>query len=180
MFLLSSSDVYSLAIHVVSGERDSTIGKLLPLPLAQWDALVVHDTRELRRVASALDVRRMDSFTNFLHVLSRELDLCRLHVLLQTGDRSCARNGNEVGVVRQYPRKRDLARRGAVLLGHYAELLDEVEVLGEVFVGEAGQQLAEVVRLKVFPRLVSALTVSGIVSSQEATCAHCPVIRPSK
>lgn len=49
------------------------------------------------------------------------------------------------------PRECELRRRGAVLRSNRAEPVDDLEVLREVLVREAGQQLAQVVLLEVGP-----------------------------
>lgn len=140
-------------LHSQSGSRIR-----LALPLAQGDALRRHQVRELGRHPLALHVRRFHDRPQRLHIPVLQHHLRRLRVLLEPRNGPRARDGDKVGVLGEDPRERELRRRGAVLPSDRAEPVDDLEVLGEVLVREAGQQLAQVVLLEVGPRLESAIS----------------------
>lgn len=73
----------------------------------------------------------------------------RTNVLLETVDLRGARNGENIVSLSEKPGKGELTRSDALLLRKFANLVDELEVLGEVLLREARRHLAEVALLEV-------------------------------
>lgn len=72
------------------------------------------------------------------------MNLQRVHILLQSIRVRCAGDGEDIIALEQEPGENQLRRRDAFLACELFELIDELEVLGEVLFAESWAELSEV------------------------------------
>ena len=90
---------------------------------------------ELHRVEPRVDGRDF---------LSSDGNACRTKVLAQTLQLAASWNGNDMRVLVDHPRKRELAHGAALLLGHSMQQVEQVLGFGVAFLGVLWHALAEV------------------------------------
>lgn len=103
------------------------------------------------RVPTPVHLRRLHQLPDLLLLLARQLHVQRPQVLLQVLDLLGAGDRDDVVALRQQPRQRQLARRDLLLLRQRRDAVHQLQVLGEVLLGEARRDEAEVALLEVGP-----------------------------
>lgn len=106
-----------------------------------------------RRVAMTHDLSLLDLVPDLLDLLLREMHLGRPDILLHILDLLRARDGYDVVSLRRQPRKRQLARRAALLICQCLEAVNQHQVLRKVLGAKAWHNTAEVVGRKVLSAL---------------------------
>lgn len=87
------------------------------------------------------NLRPLHKLPDLRHILLRQLHIPRIPVLLEVLDPLGAGDGNHIIPLLQQPGQRELGGGAAVLGRHVAEMLDDLDVVPAVLVGEAGQGL---------------------------------------
>ena len=70
----------------------------------------------MRRIAFALDLDRGAGLLDLIEIVSREFDVSGFEILFQTAELGRSRYGDDPGLLRQQPGKRDLRRRRLLAL----------------------------------------------------------------
>merc|ERR1711939_548697 len=81
---------------------------------------------------------------NLLFLVLAQLEVESAQVLFKSLQVGCAWDREEVFALSKNPGKRELAGRAAFALGNLADAVDKLQVLGEVLLGEARCEFAEV------------------------------------
>lgn len=82
--------------------------------------------------------------TNLTRLLLVQVNLQRTHILLQSIRVRRTRDREDILALEQEPSEHQLRRRDALLASNLLELIDELEVLGEVLFAEARGEFSEV------------------------------------
>lgn len=80
----------------------------------------------------ASDLSSLTCFANLMFFLLAQLDLERIDVLLESAEVGGAWDWDDIITLRHQPCEGQLRRRGILLLGDRSDLVNELEVLGEV------------------------------------------------
>jgi len=105
--------------------------------------------RKRLRVSAASLLRLLARLPDLRLFFLAQLDLQGANILLNPGNGSGTRDGEEVVSLGQDPSQSQLTGSAVLLLRNLGDAIDELEVLGEVLGGEARRELAEIALLEV-------------------------------
>ena len=103
-----------------------------------------------------MHLRALDRIPNLAHLLPRQPNLNSTQILLEILNLLRTRDGNDILALRHQPSEGQLARGTALLPGERLDLLDELEVLGEILGREARRHAAEIALFEIVGRFVLA------------------------
>jgi hypothetical protein len=98
---------------------------------------------------------------NLFEIIGRQIDINRLHILLQVFHPFCTGDRNDVIALRQHPGQRQLRCSAFLLTRNFFNFPDEIKVLLKVLALKSRRVAAVVIRRKIF--------ISRDLASQKTT-----------